>query len=61
MIRKRASRTLRNRTEDAVALGLTGMVAAALLLLLARHDLFLALVVGSVFAGLTYLVWRFTT
>jgi hypothetical protein len=48
----------RTRTEDAVALGITLVVAAALLVLLARHDLFLALIVGSVFAGLTYLVWR---
>lgn len=59
MIRRPVSRTPRSRPEQTVALGIASLVAAALLLLLARHDLFLALVVGSVFAGLTYLIWRY--
>ena len=49
-----------SRADQAAVLGITSLVAAALLLLLARYDLFLALVAGSVFAALTYLVWRWS-
>lgn len=60
MSRRPAKPKPRSRAEQGAALGITTVVAGALLLLLARHDLFLVLVVGSVYAGLAYLIWRST-
>lgn len=60
MSRRPAKPKPRSRAEQGAALGITTVVAGALLLLLARHDVFLALVVGSVYAGLAYLIWRST-